>query len=201
MEQFAAIFELITGVHPLEALFSVVVDFVQPDEVVMTTPKARVIHSIPGRLRLKVTNRRGDKQFYNELASKVQEMPSVKSVQTNAVTGSVLVKHDGSVETLLAEAVTAGLHDVIELEFPEDEPAVPVATKLVERIFQVDDRMKRVSGGHLDAQSATLTMLLVAGAFQLARGNWFGPAIPLFWYATQAAGLLPQPTARSHSAV
>lgn len=210
MEQFFYWFEILAGTSPAEFVLTTIFDLYvvqfgggqMPEHAGSYTKphKAHVVHHSPGRLRLRVAGKRGDKAFFDEVAEKARNMPSVRRVQTNPATGSILVTHDAgdSLPTLVGEAFQAGLQEFIDVEMPEAKPFLPIATQLVERAFHMDKGIKNASRGAIDGQSAVVGGLLVAAVIQIARGQWLGPAVPLIWYAAQAVGMMPTPTAIRH---
>ena len=58
----------------------------------MTAPLARVVHSIPGRARLRAAGIKGDRSALSELQSALEDAPRVKNVQVNVTTGSLVVE-------------------------------------------------------------------------------------------------------------
>jgi len=57
----------------------------------MALPGVRVVHAIPGRIRLKLRQIRGNAELAWEVEEQLSRIPGVANVEANAVTGSVLV--------------------------------------------------------------------------------------------------------------
>src|SRR5690242_11401218 len=72
-------------------------------------PRARIEHRIPGRLRLRITARRGDLGFFQQAEARLGAAPGVSNVCANAQTGSLLVEYSGDEAAVLAAAQTDGL--------------------------------------------------------------------------------------------
>jgi copper chaperone CopZ len=52
------------------------------------------LHSIPGRLRVKIPSVKGQVDKANAVQSLLREMNGIESISANTVTGSVVVKYD-----------------------------------------------------------------------------------------------------------
>jgi Heavy metal associated domain 2 len=70
----------------------------------------RVVHAIPGRLRLKIAQLRDNPELARELYERLSGRRGIQRVEANALTGSVLVLYDAeeitSLESVLALAET-----------------------------------------------------------------------------------------------
>ena len=142
--------------------------------------KAHVAHSIPGRTRFRVHNRRHNRQFFHEVDGRLSRIPQVKSVAADPRTGSVLVHHDGSALDLLAALATAGLGELVDLE-----PPAPVARQLREGLAVVDDAVRQATSGQLDLSTVTMFGLAILAGVQLLRGNQPVIGVTLAWYAAE----------------
>lgn len=133
-----------------------------------------------GRARLRLPDRRGDVGFFTELANRLAECEGVARIEANPRTGSVLITHSGDLEPILE----FGEHHRLFTLFSR-EPREPVMAERLRAEFQgISEGLSRATGGQLDLAMA-LFVLLVSGAFvQLLRGNVFGPATTLLWYAS-----------------
>jgi hypothetical protein len=170
------------------------------------THKAHVVHHIPGRVRLRVPAKRRHHAFFHDVKQRLEGCDAVSSVAVNPASGSVLIRYEGSIEELLAQAAVAGLLEFLEVT--EELPLLePIADQLVESLGHVDRHITRSTGGALDGRSALLIAFVAAAVWQSLRGQLFGPAVPLLWYAAQAlSGTLsvksphqsPQLTATAH---
>jgi hypothetical protein len=127
---------------------------------------AAVVHDSPGRLRLKLPDRKGDEAFLTELADRLLGVDGVHEVRANPLTGSVLLLHHGADSGALKAALADGnLVRIVEpgyllLEQPRDEHGPEWRTVL-------------------------FMGLLVLGIFQIARGQALAPAATLFWMASE----------------
>jgi hypothetical protein len=144
--------------------------------------KAYVVHSVPGRTRLRIHNRQHDREFFDSLEQRVAKLPQVKSVKTDARTGSVLLHHSGPAFDLLLAAARAGLGELIEIETP-----APVGRQLQAEGAQLDDLVRRVTAGQLDLSTLAMFGLVTLAGVQLVQGSQPMIAVTLAWYG---AGLL-----------
>lgn len=144
----------------------------------MTT--AHVVHHLPGRLRLRIPEKRMNQIYFDNLKAQALEFGGVEHVSVDPLTGSLLIRH-----VLADEELTTLLQTDLELDL---EPApVPVGrdalASLGASINTVDHRLKRATGGATDLR-VLLFMLLVGMAIrQILRGQVMIPAAALLWNA------------------
>jgi hypothetical protein len=62
------------------------------------------IHNTKGRLRLRASSLKANGAAARELQIELKQIPGARSVETNLLTGSVLILHDGEVATTNAIA-------------------------------------------------------------------------------------------------
>ncbi|MCS6878939.1 MAG: hypothetical protein RMK73_05760 [Geminicoccaceae bacterium] len=141
---------------------------------------ARIVHRLPGRVRLRIDRRRYDTAWFDALALELALSERVRSVEVNPRTASVLVYHEGPLEPLLDELAARGFVRVESLAPRE----IPVAQRLAERAGALDDRLRRATAGELDLRGAALLALLLLALVQVIRGQVAGPAVSLLWYAS-----------------
>jgi Heavy metal associated domain 2 len=142
--------------------------------------KAHIAHSTPGRIRLRIHNRHHDRAFFHDLEQRLAHFPQIKSVTTNAQTGSVLVHHSGEAFDLLMLAAGAGLGEMIDFE-----PPAPVARQLRSQFMQLDEMVRRATEGRLDLGTLSMIGLFAFAGVQLLRGNQPILAVTLAWYAAE----------------
>lgn len=136
-------------------------------------PAAEVIHSMPGRARLRIASRRGDAAFFAGIAAGLEAHPGVSKVEVSPLTGSIVIRHRPSLAELSSTAERAGLFKVCAAARTEEPlsrewPRLPIDPKLV--------------------AAAGLGAIAL---WQLARGKALPPALTLAWYAMQLAGAHP----------
>lgn len=142
--------------------------------------KAHVVHSVPGRTRLRVHNRKHDKQFFQEIATRLDRFPQVKSVETDPLTGSVLMHHTGPAFELLLAAAEAGLGQLVDFE-----PPAPVARQLRAEVALFDEIIRRTSSGQLDLSTLAMFGLFTLAGIQFVQGSQPIIAVTLAWYGAE----------------
>jgi hypothetical protein len=143
--------------------------------------KAYAVHHLPGRTRFRVPERRGDGNFFKEIAAQLGKCAGVSGVDANPLTGSVLVHHDGGVEKLILDALGCGLTELVELELSSP----PVARRVRADIAAVDRGIRRYTRGELDLGTLAALGLVVVAGVQLLRGRQPTAAVSMAWYASE----------------
>lgn len=148
---------------------------------------AFIVHETPGRLRLKIPEKRGNTAYFTRVAEQLAQCPAIMRVDGKALTGSILIFHapGTGAKDIAAYAERSGLFSLVQ-----PSVAAPRQTLLeyASAGAQAFDRgLSKVSRGFVDLPSALLITLLVMAARQTAQGQVLAPASTLFWYA---AGLI-----------
>jgi hypothetical protein len=141
---------------------------------------ARLVHRLPGRVRLKIDGRRGDRAWFDALALELALVEGIRAVEANPLTGSLLIHHEGSLERLLEQLAARGF---VRVESSEPRE-IPLPRRLAERTAALDAGLRRATAGELDLKGAALLGLLGLALVQAARGQFAGPAVSLLWYAS-----------------
>ena len=139
-------------------------------------PLAVVAHSARGRTRFKIPARRRDAQFFAAVEQRLPSAPEVEGVQTNPITGSVLVHHRGPAEALYIYAEQSELFRVSTL-------AERPSNLMRQRGRSLNQQLREFTSGYLDVRSLTFITLVSIGLVQTLRGQFAGPALAIFWYA------------------
>lgn len=134
-------------------------------------PAAEVSHAMPGRTRLRIADRRGDAAFFATVASGLSALPGVQKVEVTPLTGSVLIRHWGSLEKLGATARDAGIFNLAKA------PATREAA----------------TGAAFDPRLLAAAALGGLALWQMSREKLFPPALTLLWYAAHLGGLWRTP--------
>jgi hypothetical protein len=144
-------------------------------------PAAYLIHHTRDRMRLRIPNRRGQVPYFEQLVGVLAGLPGIDRIETNPVTGSVLLSPAVDVVPLAQHAERAGL---FVLATDPASATVPLATGLARGFLGVNLQIRRMSGGNLDLASVGFLTLVGAAIVQLQRGHVLGPASTLLWYAS-----------------
>ena len=154
-------------------------------------PEAVLSHATPGRSRLKVPSRKGDKAYFSSLKEFFSGFEGVSVVQANALTGSVLLLHSGELKSVAEFAEEKALFKLRRLK-----PAAKSLSRDVANAFSdFDGRVKRLTSNELDVPGIAFVTLLGFGIYEIARGNYAAPAwYTVFWYALNIfLKALPEP--------
>jgi Heavy metal associated domain 2 len=154
--------------------------------------KAHRVHHLPGRTRFRIPERRGDHAFFDEISERLRKFPSVREVETNPVTASLLLHYSGDLDSEPMQAVLNALAEIVEPELS----APPVAKRLHATAVEVDQAIQRFTHGALDLSSATALGLLALAGVQLLRGRQPVIAVSLAWYATELLRRWEEPASR-----
>lgn len=144
-------------------------------------PDGYVVHNISERLRIKIESRKRDLTFFKKLAHEIENQYPELAVQTNPMTGSILIL--GEVDDF--DALTKFFKDekllLLTVSLPQPKP---LAQHLAKPIGEINKAAGKYTGGMLDISSAVFVGLLTFGIIELARGNLrMPPWYTAFWYA------------------
>lgn len=143
--------------------------------------RAHLVHRLPGRVRLSVLARRGDRAFFAELHRRLSAAHGIRAVETSAVTGSVLLRHDGDFDQLATALLGSDVGELMELT----QGSPPLARLVHHDVANLDRAIQRWSGGALDLGTfAALGLAAVAG-LRAIRGPQRLQAVTLAWYAAE----------------
>jgi hypothetical protein len=132
-----------------------------------TLPEAELVHSLPGRTRLRFAERRRDSVFLAAIATALSASQGVIRVEARSSTGSLLVWHSGPIERIGSAAKAQSLFTIA--------PVKPV---------------QAAPHAELSKKSMVTAAMFVLAIWQLARGHILPPALTLAMYAIDLAGLL-----------
>jgi hypothetical protein len=142
-------------------------------------PVAAVVHRLPGRMRLRISDRRGDSGYFEMLALELAMLDQVRGVSVNAAAATVLLRYDEPLDPLLDVARSEGLFALTDLA-PRLEP---IEHRLRQVFSSADGAVREATAGELDLVSAAALGILGLAALQTLRGQVLGPALNLAWYA------------------
>lgn len=137
-------------------------------------PRARVSHRLPGRVRLRVPQRRGEADWFADTVLELAMARGVKAAKGDHRLGSLLIVHEAPLEQIAATARRRGLFDLVDLE-----PAIePLTLRAGSELAGLEAGMRALTGG-TDGRSLLFAFLLVSALIQLARGAVLPPALTL----------------------
>ncbi|MGZ5007309.1 MAG: HMA2 domain-containing protein [Methylobacter sp.] len=152
-------------------------------------PFAYIKHQLPGRVRLKIPQKKKDSGYFERIAEFLTGFPGITQLQLNPAAASILICHAPGTEFgAIGEFAEAnGLFNLTEA--PEQEiiviPQVPIATLTSTTLNDIDELLKEFSQGLLDNRSLLLLTLIGLALHQTAKGNVMVPAVSLLWSAIE----------------
>lgn len=149
--------------------------------------KAYLVHRSPGRLRLRIPERRHNRSFFAELRKRLAECPSVNRADADPVTGSILAHFDerpGREAAILVEALEAGIGALIDVELSPPPPA-HIAHRARHHFSRLNGAVRDYTGGGTDGTGLVILVLFLSSIWQIMQGQILAPAAQLLWYAMQ----------------
>jgi hypothetical protein len=146
----------------------------------MMAPLARVAHSLPGRKRVKIDEKRGDDAYFATLEKELAECPGVVTVTTDPRTGTALIRHtteDLGLWNYVAE------HELFQLGKNETATPTPPRPSIVGGTRIAEHKPYAKSGNGPNMRLLIFLGMMGLGVVQAIEGNIAIPAIAAFWYA------------------
>ena len=143
-------------------------------------PLARLAHSLPGRKRVKIDEKRGDAAYFAALEKELAGYRDLIAVETNPLTGTVLISH-ATEDTRLWDY--AGEHELFRLEKHETAIHTPPRPAVTGGTGTAEHKSYVKSGRSSDIRRLIFLGLMGMGVVQAVKGNIAIPAIGAFWYA------------------
>jgi len=149
------------------------------------TELAYIVHQIPGRVRLRIRDKRQDPAYFEALCRQLQPLDCLEDVRVNSNTGSIILRH---AETPYAEVETE-LRQLRLFEIAEGpEPETPALRPLQSGLSKLDQLIREESLGVANLRTIVIVAAVLLAIRQFRRGNLLGPAVPLLWNALELAG-------------
>ena len=140
-------------------------------------PRAYIVHQIRSRLRLRLPEKCQDTDYFDSLENALSSLPLFTEVEVSPVSGSVLLLHPfHTFEGVRPELERLGLFELID----QKPPAVRPMQAVTARMARTSSLISEISSGGLDLRTLTFVIAMVLTLQQAARGNFSGPAIPMF---------------------
>jgi hypothetical protein len=151
------------------------------------TELAYIVHQIPGRVRLRIRDKRQDQAYFEELCGRLEPLDCVEDVRVNCNTGSIILRHPNK---SYAEVETE-LRQLKLFEIAEGpEPETPALRPLLSGISRIDQVIREESSGVANIRTVVIVVAVLLAIRQFRRGELLGPALPLLWNALALAGRL-----------
>jgi hypothetical protein len=142
---------------------------------------AYVHHHVPGRLRIRVPEAKGDEERLNELSTAIAQAPGVSAVEYNPITGSILIQYSpeqhGSLDSLHA-GMNASAVPIVVSQAPVRERhdgrhrGRSVAATKVDAFFrQLDNQIRGATDNQFDLKFIMPVAVGVLGLFSLRHAS------------------------------
>lgn len=142
-------------------------------------PVAHLSHALTDRLRLHIPLCKGDAAYFAAVEKALAAHKQVTHVETNPLTGSLLIYHNGEQAELLRFAQEQQLFQ-LEPEFPAQQQVLAAAEA---QLDQADRALRRLTQGAFDLKELLFVGLIGAAVIQTFRGRFLGSATALLSYA------------------
>lgn len=171
----------------------------------------RVVHSLPGRTRLKFSELKTYPHRHANLGQRLMAIDGIHQVDTNPTTGSVVLYHDQtavySIEFLSKVASAFGLATIEPAKFAEwlallEDEGESAPFDLVRDVKQVGTTIGDLLGGRLDGKTLLPSLLILLGmrslliSEMLVAPKWY----EYFWFAFGVYFTLNKPDAPGNAA-
>ncbi len=138
--------------------------------------QAKLIHAMPGRLRLRFSSLRGKQAALLQLQQEIGSLEAVQDCKLNPATASVVIRYRGERGPLL----DAMRERIAGLSIETGEKAVSSGRGILRKPIRI------VSGREITPMFVLGSAMLALGAVQLVRRRIAVPSITAFWYGIDA---------------
>jgi hypothetical protein len=150
-------------------------------------PAAYIKHQLPGRVRLKIPQKKGDFGYFESLGESFANCHGVTQLHLNPPSASLLICHteESDFSEIVEFAEKLGWFTICPE--PEVNPIPPIHRPLTAITFagmkRADESLRQFTQGRLNGRSFLFLGLLGLAAHQINRGHIMSPASTLLWYA------------------
>jgi hypothetical protein len=162
------------------------------DQVASDNGGIELLHAIPGRIRLRVPEIKGNPARAREVEQQLSGLKRLRRVEVNPVTGSVLMVHDPDDSDLIAELgrlfetgreLAAVLASPDPMEEIEDAVTVSLVEGIMSNLRAVNANLRATTGG-LDLRILLPVAMILLGFKALVTERERRPAwYNYFWFA------------------
>ena len=148
------------------------------------TAHGRIIHSIPGRVRVRIHKPKPHREMMNSLQEKLLEQAGILSITSNTMTGSILIHYDSNIHS--HEKVKALLGDIGIILYEVLGDKSNTAIKISDTIANLDRQILQLTDGKINLRLMVPFTMVALGIRQIVKKGWGISEIPgyvLLWYA------------------
>jgi len=143
----------------------------------MSSPEALLVHDTPGRVRLRVAEKRGDRAYFLAAQRALSSCPSVRHVSVSPLTGSLLILHSGELSALASFARDQAVFELSPKPLPDTFSSIQAEVR------RLDTRLRAGSQERWGVAGLTFFGLLGASVWQLTQGRVLPPTLTLLFQA------------------
>ena len=146
-------------------------------------PSAFVSHHVPGRARISIPSMKGHGAYFESVKKAFADVPFFERIGVNTLTGSVLFMGEKiTLEAISEEASSRGLFQLHVIK--KDGGPAGLQQRVSDSFKNMDRAFTQFTGGELDIAGLAFLALVIAGIYEIGRGNFAAPAwYTAFWYA------------------
>jgi len=152
-----------------------------------STVSAYVAHALPGRLRLRIPEQRGNESYFADLCERLTSLHEVVDATANAATGGILLRLTPGIDIpdVAAAARALSLFDLKPAPTATAKPVTEMNALAKASVgFKGTNRLiAEATGGYLDVKSIVFLLLLAMAARQISRGHFMVAGFTPLWHA------------------
>ncbi len=166
----------------------------------MQQVKAYIAHKSQGRLRLRIPEYRNKTDYFATWQESIEQWPQTQLVETNPLTASLLIHHDGDDDSLLEQTKQLGFELLTKQSAATDVKALdstltnqqdtnitagtPLWKPITDQLVLTNKKLSQLTGGSIDLPSLLFVALLLQGLIQFIKKP--APIMPwetALWFA------------------
>lgn len=140
-------------------------------------PAATLVHETEGRIRLRIPDKRGDRAYFDAAGRALASCPGVRRVSASPLTGSLLILHSGSFDSVSSFARDQALFQVVPAPPPE------TFTNIADEMRRLEERLRSGSEQRWGIAGVTFYGLVGASIWQAIQGRILPPTVTLLFQA------------------
>jgi len=152
-------------------------------------PRAYIKHQLSGRVRIKIPKKRGNYQYFDEVADAFADCKGITQLQLNPSAASILVQHDDNttLSAIAEHARHAGLFKLIEDHDSKQlmKEHLSIAGWSAVGVTHLDQSITRLSDGRLDLRTFWFLSFVGFAINEASKGHIFAPATTFLWRAME----------------
>ncbi len=147
-----------------------------------TLPDAVVIHSMPGRVRIRITQAIG-KHHLSQIEKKLGRVLDYQLIHGNPVTGSILLQDPNlDLDVLASEGLSRKL---FRLEVHNEHSPALVTRHARSQVRRIDSGIRKLTDNRLNLSGSVFLILILHAMAEIIRGNLAVPSwFSALWFAT-----------------